>query len=1281
MKKKIFLILSSLLVVALLISFKIWFQPFFHKQTLLSLKQIPHITLEWKKFQTQSWKLKAEIHQVLFQHEQMDQTFQSEKVTFQIAPWASLKKRKIMINIHISDLNQEIQIKNNNSTPWTKLFQIIQNLPLHKLEIQHLVLKVQTLRGTISSPHTWLNVINYSDNIHLKLNSNLKFQQSDLDLDTHLIIQKDKIKFLTLQFFDNQSQILASGEWKNWPLLKNISFNIHASKWNIAQTLPWISLWKSIPYSLTGHLDLQAQVNYDHNKKWHGEFDIEATDPSFEHILLSKLKAQGQLNQKSILGSLIHLEKKDGWTSFIENAQLNWNQNQTFQLTHFSNIKNFKDIEDIFGWETSFQFTAPLNGECKGELRDFKIQCSMNAKFNDFSILQEKEKIIQLHNFKTKGDWSWDSNKKFSTQGVLTAYQSKIRFQGKTIKNDLWKASFDGKWNASNFQHFFNQDVQTKVYLKKGILRWNDAKKSLSIRSHVSSNQFQWNRIDFGDVTYQAHFTPERIHFKKLKGKKGQSIYSGEVSFLFDKPWIKAQIKSNRMFLKDISESLKNLTPLPLFGRGYLTLSIDSPLIVDKLDYQLNSQFNNVKVQEDFFKNLTLNIQSQKGKATITKGLLVKNKGQVSLLGVFNTSLKKLNLKVQGEGLLLEKSQIIQKITPLTGVLNFQSNIRGTFEQPKGDVHIQLNSLSHRLIPLGKSKAHFNFKSKNFRGTASLFNKKLKAKSIEFNILDRKTPVSLNLKFNNWNFIALWPVISNQVSSQVTGRASLTFPWHQPKSLTGSLSLKKLHIQYGNYPLKTLSPLHIDFNKGKFSFKSSKFEWLSQNSKIIFKKINTFQTQIKGLMRLEFLNIFLPFIKSVSGDIDFDIQIDNNLKKWNPIGSFKASNSTLHISSYIDILQSLDMRGIIKDQQLNIEKMTAQTPQDGEIEGSGMVGFFDKDHFPIDLNFKMKRSFGIYINEFIQGFGHGGLRIHGDKKPYFISGDFFVQSGHFKQELKSNDDKVPTQVTQAETKETFHWNLNLTFKEPFPLENTLFTSFIDGSIRLKGPFKNPHTVGEIRFIPDGTLHLLEHDFQLESGWLRYKSQPLLEPHFQLIGNTHFEEVKIDDNQNEVATLYKITANVTGKAGNFELKLNSQPSLPKEEILSMMALGARSIGFTNPSEQVSQIASYSGYRIGSMLFQDTIGKELNKLLGVQIYITPYINSQKNAPSSKIELHKRWFKKLNTSYTQSMDEDYNSFKLEYSLAPDFSILGIWENDKEEGSNEDSQLGIELEYTLDF
>ncbi len=1281
MKNKVYIALVvSIFVIAISVS-KIWFHPWFHQQVLSSLQNIPDTKIQWEKLNVQSWLLKAELHQVQIQYPEIQKNFHPQKIVFQVAPWTSLIKRKIFINISISNLNYVAKIKDRDQMAWKEIFNFVQNLPIHHFVVERLQWKAYIPRGSISSPITRFHATNYSEKIQVKVDSDLRFQKSKLHLQSHFFITEQKIHFAALQLTDNESSASINGEWKDWPLMQNISLNIE-TKWDIQSALPWISLWKDTPLSTEGVWNIRAQMNYSTKKKWEGGFDIQIQNLRFKNLFLSQMKAQGKIDQKGAQWNLIHLEKKDGWTSFIEDAKLEWNSKKSFQFNHFSHIKNFKDIEAIFNWNTSFQFTTPLEGKCKGELENLQIKCSIDAKLDNFSIIEKNTLNITLYPLQIKGDWSWNaSNDEFFTQGVVKGYKSQIYFKGSETNNNKLFISFHGNFDTFNFQNFFDQKIQGQTELTKGTLEWDDNQKTLSIQSHLKIKNFKWNQINFGNATTQLYLTPSQVQLKNIKAQKGQSRYTGDISFLIQKEWMNAKMQSKYLFLEDIVETLDHFLPLSLsvVGKGRLKLFIDSPLNTKKLNYKITSQFKNIKIQDDFFKSLTLNINSKKGRATITKGLLEKIKGRISLTGRFNTFSKKLNLKINGQNLFLEKSQTTQNWALLSGTLQFQSLINGTFQSPVGHIKIQLDSLRHQLVSLGNSQVHFDFKSQKFKGSAQLFNQQIDADNIQFSLWDKSSPISFKAKFKNWNFISLWPakIVSNQIYSNVTGETSLSFPWNKPQLMTGHLDLKKLHIQYGTYPLKMLSPSYITFNKGRFFLKDSLSEWSSHNSKVSFKTSGKSQTRVQGLMRLEFLNIFLPFIKNVTGDLKLKIKFNNNLNNWNPTGTFKISNSTLNITSYIDILQSLELEGSLRNEQIHIEEMTAKTSYNGEVEGTGMVGFFNKDLFPIDLNFKLKRSFGIYINESIQGFGYGSLRIYGDRIPYLMSGKFFVQSGYFKEELQSLEETLPE---PSDSKDVFHWDINLVFQQPFSLENTLFTASIDGFLNLKGKFTNPITLGEIRFIPNSILHLREYDFQLESGWLQYKSQPLLDPQFQLVGNTHFEEIKLDENQKETITLYEITANVSGKADDFEFKLNSQPSLPEEEILSMMALGARSIGFTNPSQQVNQIASYSGYKIGSMLFQDTIGKELNKLLGVQIYITSYINSQKNAPSSKIELHKRWFKKLNTSYTQSIDEDYNSFKLEYNLAPDFSILGSWENDKEE-NQEDSNLGIELEYKLDF
>ena len=1255
MKKYIALVI---LLLASFISLKIWIHPWFHKEVLSSIQSIPNVEIKWKVFQVQSWLLRARFYDIKIKHSDIEQEFKPKKMTIQIAPWTSLIRGQSIVNIQVSDLSYKIEMDKENSLDWKRLFQTVKGFPVHKVLIKNLKWQGVIQGKPISSPSTQLDITNYSKEIRLITSSKVQFQKSKIDLDSYFLITKEKIRIVHLKINHQPSFLFMTGEWRNWPQKEGISLNVEGDL-NSLSIRPWIYLWKKDFPVVEGLWNIQARIN---PKK--GFFDVKAKDVRFKNIFLSQLKSKGSIDSKGASLELLHLENENGWTSFLEKAYINWNSD--FKFTHFSSIKDFKNIENIFNWNTPFQFKSPLEGQCKGRLKNFQMKCSVKAKFKEFFVI-DKESII-FHPFDFLGDVSISDS--VFVKGTLTSYKTKIEIQGKPVKNNQWRAFFNGYFETSNFQEMFGQQLEGSAHFKKGVL--TIGKDSYLARSQLKWNKLKWNGNHLGNVKTQFLLSDEQVQFKDLKAVRNQSRYRGDLAILIPSERIKANIQSSSIFLEDISQSIENPLPFPLMGKGKLKLIMDSPLSFKKINYKIDSQFNNIKIQNDFFDNMILNIYSRNGRSVITQGLLEKTQGSIALTGNFNISSKKIDFKVNGEKLLLEQSQTIQDLSLLSGQLNFQSEVKGYFNKPKGFVNFQLNSARHQSVYLGNSKAQLKFKSYKFRGAAQFFDQQIKAQNIKFS-LKNDIPISFKADLSDWNFISLWKIPSSQIYSKISGKADLSFMWNKPQWITGKLNVKKFHMQYEDHSLKLKSPINLNFNKGKFSVEDSTL--IGNNSTISFKNLGNNKMRAKGSLRLEFLNIFLPFIRNVTGDLNLNLQVNNNLNQWNPQGTFNVNHSALNITSYIDVLQSLKMNGAIKDQQIHIEKMTAGTPQGGEVEGSGMVGFFDKDQFPVDLSFKLKRAFGIYIDDTIQGLGYGNLRIFGDKAPYVIGGDFKVQSGYFREELQSQDTNLPDAT--EESPDTFAWDLNLVFQKPFPIENTLFTTLVDGSLNLTGSFSNPNTVGEIRFIPNGFLHLREYDFQLESGWLQYKSQPLLEPYFQFVGNTHFEEIKPESKQ---TNLYEITANISGKPSDFEFKLNSQPSLTEEEILSMMALGARSIGFNNPTQQMNQIATYSGYKIGSMLFQDTIGKELNKLLGVQIYITSYINNKKNIPSNKIELHKRWFKKLNTSYTQSIDEDYNSFKLEYNLFPDFSILGTWENDKEE-NQEDSSLGIELEYKSDF
>lgn len=1279
--KKYYCLTALFIIVGLsLWGWNIWMNHWVTEQSLSQIQKMQkHISFQWEDMTVNSFVLKAHFTNVHIQPKQsttikLQQKINPKKLTVQIAPWASLVHQSLMFNITIEGFKYTINLSQSSDED---LFELMESFPINKIKVKSAHLELSNPNGIIPAPQTEIQIRKHKNSLYMKIKSQPILNKSIFFLQSHLYLTDDQTDIISLEAGNNTSELSLSGKITGHQDIKELFLDFE-SNFDANDMNTWIQHWRE-PFPIQGFFNVKSRIKYSKAKGFTGPFELSATNFLWSHINLSQIKMKGNFENQMIRMEMAHFEKEKGFTSYFENIQIHLNKNKSFKLKNYSSIENFSTVEHLLGWNSNIQFQGQLKSDCTGHWLKPKINCSMQLNMQNVYMTlpaSENPDIFKVKNSKITSEFLWTPGRS-TLKGRLSLGSSMpyMSFKG-SIENDQTEILFDGPLNFDHVQHLYGFNIQGNVDHRKGKMILT--KGNISIESKMNTNNLYFSKYLFGDLQTDFKLNNKGIYFNKIKAKLGKSRYKGHINILFEEEKIQTQARFTPLFLEDLSQAVKDVIsiPLHLIGKGSARLSMNSPF--HNLNYEFFSQFQNVKIYDEFFRTLTVDISSKKGLAQITKATANKTRDSfIQATGTLN-NINALNLKIRGSNLPIEKLENLNQWLYLSGVLNFQLDVSGSLAKPMGNLSGTITA------PQQKSLAKFTMQlaPSQISGKGDFFNNSLLVRNFKFNPYQKNLSLSATAK--SWDFIQLLKIPSPAlIVSELTGKASLHFS-KELKKPSGFLDIKELKIQHGLNQSGYADPFYMEFNKGKFSFRGSSLKWKTNQNEMTVTKINSNSSRLSGIMGLEVFSLFFPQIKNIGGYLQADLKIKNNLNHFSPEGLFEVENGMINISSHINPFQSVELTGHLKSQVMRIDRLTALTPLGGSVNASGLIDFSEPDLLPMDISAQLNDKVAVYISDKIHGVGYGSIKIYGDKTPYTLSGAFNIRTGSFKQEFDSTEEKEALLEPDLDRVYPFYWNLKLRFDNPFPIENTLFSSLITGTLHLTGNFLNPNASGQITFIPGGNFYIRDYDFEIASGRLNYNSQSIYKPQLQIIGTTQFEEAQYD-NEREITNQYNITADITGTPSNFQFELSSQPALSESEILSMMALGTRSIGDSSiglsPARIAqSQVARYSYAQIGAVLFQDIFGRELNKSLGLRLSFTPYMSISKNKPSNKIGIHKRWFEKMNTSIG-SVERDHDSFKVEYMLSPAFSLLGIWEKKETLNQDQTNTLGVEFEYKLDF
>ena len=164
-----------------------------------------------------------------------------------------------------------------------------------------------------------------------------------------------------------------------------------------------------------------------------------------------------------------------------------------------------------------------------------------------------------------------------------------------------------------------------------------------------------------------------------------------------------------------------------------------------------------------------------------------------------------------------------------------------------------------------------------------------------------------------------------------------------------------------------------------------------------------------------------------------------------------------------------------------------------------------------------------------------------------------------------------------------NWTLNVLARteNPFLIRGNLATGRMDGSVRIGGTIGNPAPAGEVQLsdfsaaLPFSTLHV-------RSGTARFSPATGFDPELEIRGTAEPRP-------------YQVNGYVYGRASNPQLVLTSNPPLPDNEIMTLLATGTTTSGLENPQAASSRALQLLAEELRRGRF--AVGKQLRPLLGL------------------------------------------------------------------------------------
>lgn len=426
--------------------------------------------------------------------------------------------------------------------------------------------------------------------------------------------------------------------------------------------------------------------------------------------------------------------------------------------------------------------------------------------------------------------------------------------------------------------------------------------------------------------------------------------------------------------------------------------------------------------------------------------------------------------------------------------------------------------------------------------------------------------------------------------------------------------------------------------------------------------------QIKGyLSGLTEISNITPLMElpdhRISGGLDMNFTVSGTVASPKISGNANIKNGGYDNIRTGTILREIDMEISAEPPKIEISKITAVDGLGGEITGQGWIEATPETRFPYKLVLDLK-GFTLAQNDTISVTAGGQSTLSGTMSGHKLNGGIEINRAEV-----NIPDKLPPEITEVDVTEinvegtpveyepektkkkesaSLNLDLSVTSSGRVFVNGRGLTSEWKGNLNIKGSTDSPVITGKLSIVR-GYYNFLGKRLQLTRGNIYFDGKVPVSPRIDITGETSSQDIKV-------------YLTIAGDVGNPELKLESDPYLPSDEILSRLLFG-RSVSQITPLQAIQLANAVNTFMKGGKGFN--ILDRTRKLLKVdQLEIR---QSEDNVSDSTISAGKYLKDNIYLEVEKGLESDSGSASVKWELTPNITV------ETKTNVNEETETGI--------
>ncbi len=387
--------------------------------------------------------------------------------------------------------------------------------------------------------------------------------------------------------------------------------------------------------------------------------------------------------------------------------------------------------------------------------------------------------------------------------------------------------------------------------------------------------------------------------------------------------------------------------------------------------------------------------------------------------------------------------------------------------------------------------------------------------------------------------------------------------------------------------------------------------------------------------------------QAMDGTLKADLRVEGTYGTPLLDGTVTVSEGYYENGSSSTILNDLEILLEASGNTIRIAKFDANDGAGGKVTGEGQFVIDPDTGSPYDVTLTLEAPRLVHRDDF-RAQGDGKLRLHGDSGGAALEGNLAVSPAYFTIPESSGETQITTvEYTEAQAEGevleedetppyTFGLDVELSLPGKVFVTGPGLESEWDGKLHIRNTAANPAIEGVLR-VKKGTLDFLGRVFTLAESTITFDGQTPPLPYLRIDAVTTTDDVEAH-------------VRMEGTQDNLNLSLESDPALPRDEILSRVLFGQR-------LSDVSPVQALTLARYAPMFKKNVSGRSVLGSKGPKPFLVDRIsiNSGTQVGEASITTGKYLSDDFYLEFQQGLGSAESLVSLDWIFAPQWALKG--------------------------